>query len=1442
MKKAILSLLVFCFICFLSADLSFAKPVKKEKVTKAAKTFLVVRYPTSDPNSVRTLTTKGRSAFGVEEVLPLRVNEKLVGYVVDLEPTGFVLFSGDDEMPPVKIYSDTGSYKRLPKGLQRILELELLEDNTTVTSTSKKNQHVLLKIKRFSGQWNYLTSDENQNNNVESYLTGSPGTAILTTTWHQNDPYNFYAPTASGGPGGRAWAGCTATALAQVLRHRRLPALVASNHTYIDNAGACQGTHSINDAGMDAYEWPNMPSSISTSSPEAEKQAVGQLIYHCGVALESNYEASMTSAFPSSVPSVLRTFFNYTCGEYLAKSNYTDTQWYAKIENDIDNNRPAFYAMWEADGSDGHAVVCDGYRNGNEIHLDMGWSGAWTAWYNIDSVAANGYTWTIHGAVFNITPPTNQAPVLSDPRVEPVSGTESTTFEFLVHYYDPDGDPPHVDYRTVHISGGREGRMEYKNGTGSNSNGTYYYRTTLPPGLYSYYFLFADVNMGIADTPWQSGPSVYSDDDAVINIVIQCTRISTELHLRYSLTGSGGPWTNIPITKQILDPLVVPAGSTVYFQADVGSPNYEYREWELYEEGSLIRSGTGNMWWVTLGTGTTELGLNVYYGYTPQNYTISGTVLLNDGTPVPGGVDLTLTSDEQTMSQNTTDGNFSFTGVHGGVSVTITPSASGYVFSPPSLVYNNLKDNRTGQTIVAYPSDKVSPMTAFVTVPPVINETSEVSFSWTGSDDVSSPENLLYQYKLDSVDSDWSAWASVTSKHYDLPNGAYTLWVRAKDEAGNINQAPISYGFVVNAAPKVVSAIRINRSVWASRMTLEMPASPNHPNDIFVLLPEHSDTSDSELVPVTIHRVDEVTPCGASEYVASELGVTESITKANTGYLVSLPDPVAAGQTAQYDIIWGKIKYFGWQEFESIPLNFPNVGQKYPPNYNDWSQVERSYIDDSLRLWRTAIKKIYFGTYHGESNASVLMNISDKNGPVVGETLLRYAPGSGWDGSYGRYTLYNGTQIVPVGSNMALLWRDLQYEYFMSTFTHVQKWRHGAETFDYSGSAIGSHDGTYAEGRSVSIPTRPIGDTLWFVDADNTTAAFWVLNSDCSEIISKTTYETFNHSNYHDLYLERPIAIGSNVFFIWARYWDTDSDYQREELNYQIHNTSGSVVKSRTVLTPVLADSVEKNDSYEISSMLTDNSGKVWISYYHSQSGQPTEFYYVIIGTDGNIWKGPISTTATRTFSYCDKGGYIWATESGQFFVLNDDDTTVVPARSGAWTPTQKVSNIAASVANDGYRLYDRWSQQTVGIDVPSCANPNSIELFDLNLWDNELHITDPNLMKGDTPVWSQSGQFTGHTTVDVSGMLGEGVNILTMTQNDFLGGQVLITFPYTIPVIGDITCDGKVNFEDLLVLADQWLQPPRTPSADLAPSPLDNFVNFLDFAVFAGNWLAGVE
>jgi hypothetical protein len=77
-----------------------AKPVDKNKATIAAKTFLTVRYPTSDPKLAKTSTKKGKSAFRINEVQPLIVSGIVVGYINKIEPSGFILLAADDQAPP----------------------------------------------------------------------------------------------------------------------------------------------------------------------------------------------------------------------------------------------------------------------------------------------------------------------------------------------------------------------------------------------------------------------------------------------------------------------------------------------------------------------------------------------------------------------------------------------------------------------------------------------------------------------------------------------------------------------------------------------------------------------------------------------------------------------------------------------------------------------------------------------------------------------------------------------------------------------------------------------------------------------------------------------------------------------------------------------------------------------------------------------------------------------------------------------------------------------------------------------------------------------------------------------------------------------------------------------------------------------------------------------
>jgi len=58
-------------------------------------------------------------------------------------------------------------------------------------------------------------------------------------------------------------------------------------------------------------------------------------------------------------------------------------------------------------------------------------------------------------------------------------------------------------------------------------------------------------------------------------------------------------------------------------------------------------------------------------------------------------------------------------------------------------------------------------------------------------------------------------------------------------------------------------------------------------------------------------------------------------------------------------------------------------------------------------------------------------------------------------------------------------------------------------------------------------------------------------------------------------------------------------------------------------------------------------------------------------------------------------------------------------------------------------------------------------------------------------------------------------------------------------PLDCDFTGEGIIDFIDLEMLVDHWLQPPGVPSADIAPQPTgDGIVNFFDFAALAENWM----
>lgn len=444
-QRRVWTKLVLVLITVLSG-IAGAAPVTKHAACTAAMTFVSVRFPAAPGVAVQTRTAAGGSALTVTRVEPrCDAKGRTLGFVAHLAPRGFVWLRADDELPPLKLYSDTCPFENLPEWAHEAFSAELAEELDLLAAARARGEPV---PRNFIPQWRALVDDAGSApQELAAYgVTALAVGPLLTTAWDQGDPYNLHAPAVSGAPNGyagRAPIGCGATALAQILRYHKKPAQIARNETYTDSSGACTGTHSADKAGLGAYDWNNMPTTVSASSSTAQKNAVAQLLWHCAVGVHMDFEATGSGSSTSGATSALRNLFGYTCDNYVTRGSYSDANWFAKISTDINAYKPLEYVITSSKG--GHMVVCDGVSGTSQIHLNFGWGtflpGA-TAWYDMNNIYADGVTWSTQGAIFNITPPASgTVPSVTSFAIN--NGAASTTSRSVTLNNSCNGSPTH---------------------------------------------------------------------------------------------------------------------------------------------------------------------------------------------------------------------------------------------------------------------------------------------------------------------------------------------------------------------------------------------------------------------------------------------------------------------------------------------------------------------------------------------------------------------------------------------------------------------------------------------------------------------------------------------------------------------------------------------------------------------------------------------------------------------------------------------------------------------------------------------------------------------------------------------------------------------------------------------------------------------------------------
>ena len=371
------------------------------------------------------------------------VDGKTLYHVVELEEGGFVVTSGDTELPPVIAFSSSGSLDLSDSRNPLVALLE--QDMSNRVSQLVKPRMTLLAAApatdddssssgvSFSDEWaSLLEEPEPKVRSGGMRLASATSISDVRVApmvqskwtqaqWNDVNTFNYYTPN-------NYVCGCVATAFAQIMRYWQKPSGSVSAGTY----NCWVNLQPIQKTMMGGtYSWSSMPLTESSCSTLAQRQAIGKLLYDVGVASQMGWTSYESGTLGCVAAQALRHRFGYAsahsyCGGYsgVLSSNLASNEDFRNaILASLDASMPVAIGIY---GNGGHEVVVDGYgyNGGSTIycHINCGWSGSQDAWYNLIGEGVTSYRFTSVADVSYNIHPTLSGDVISG-RVLNASGT-----------------------------------------------------------------------------------------------------------------------------------------------------------------------------------------------------------------------------------------------------------------------------------------------------------------------------------------------------------------------------------------------------------------------------------------------------------------------------------------------------------------------------------------------------------------------------------------------------------------------------------------------------------------------------------------------------------------------------------------------------------------------------------------------------------------------------------------------------------------------------------------------------------------------------------------------------------------------------------------------------------------------------------------------------------
>ena len=275
---------------------------------------------------------------------------------------GFAIISGDDAIAPILAYSTTytaPSAEVLPPSFEGWLRYV---DSVVRYAREHNIEADNLTAKRWSEGYKPVDA-----------------TMLNTARWSQLAPYNNECPIDGDA---HSLTGCTQTAMAIIMYHNRWPERAAGTTApYTTKYGLDVAARDLNHA----YDWDNMLETyVEGEYNDAQAAAVAVFMADLGHAFKAEYTAADTGAMPDML--ALYEKFGYSPASHIVTRNgYSDSYWKGMLRQEIESNRPVFYAGYTSEWA-GHAFVLDGVDANDYFHVNWGWGGVYDGFFLIDAL------------------------------------------------------------------------------------------------------------------------------------------------------------------------------------------------------------------------------------------------------------------------------------------------------------------------------------------------------------------------------------------------------------------------------------------------------------------------------------------------------------------------------------------------------------------------------------------------------------------------------------------------------------------------------------------------------------------------------------------------------------------------------------------------------------------------------------------------------------------------------------------------------------------------------------------------------------------------------------------------------------------------------------------------------------------------------------------------